>query len=653
MSATAALSASTVAQFVAPNGGAFTAMTTALALVVGAVALVAGLGRLGFLANFISEPVLKGFIVGLALTIIMGQLPRCSGSPRAAATSSPSSGTSSPSSATRTARRSPSARCHSRSCSACDASRPWSPPRSSRSRSASSRSTRSPSTTTASRSSATSRAACRTSASPTSTGDLGDLVGRRSASCSSASPRASGRRRRTRAKAHYEIDANRELLGLGAANMASGLVSGMVVNGSLSKTAVNGSAGARSQISGLVVRGADRPDAAVPHRPLRGAARGDARRRRDRRGDRARRRRRARRALSRPHAAPRARLRRGGATGLHRGGRGDARRARLRHAAGAVHRHRDLAAAARLPRRRGRTSPSSAASGGRRASTATSSAIPRTRSRTGSSSCASRAGCSSPTPSTCARSCAATSRATPAPSSSTRRPCPSSTSARRGCSTALAEDLERTASCSSSRATSARCATCCSRADDGHPPVRTFPTVQAAVDAVASGAGWTRDRRPTAGEPRAILPAWVRGYRRAWLRPERRRRHRHLERRHAAGGRLRADRRAAAVAGLIAAPGRSSATRSLGTSRNARRERDHRDLGAVGHRRRAAGRRRRGALRRAVGRVRARRRRGARRRRRAPARARSRTRLEAGHDRLPVRARADDHGRPAPDRPRR
>ena len=55
------------------------------------------------------------------------------------------------------------------------------------------------------------------------------------------------------ARAHYEIDANRELLGLGAANMGSGLSSGMVVNGSLSKTAVNGSAGARSQISGLVV----------------------------------------------------------------------------------------------------------------------------------------------------------------------------------------------------------------------------------------------------------------------------------------------------------------------------------------------------------------------------------------------------------------
>jgi anti-anti-sigma factor len=54
-------------------------------------------------------------------------------------------------------------------------------------------------------------------------------------------------------KFRYEIDANRELLGLGAANVASGLSSGMVVNGSLSKTAVNSSAGAKSQLSGLVV----------------------------------------------------------------------------------------------------------------------------------------------------------------------------------------------------------------------------------------------------------------------------------------------------------------------------------------------------------------------------------------------------------------
>ena len=55
------------------------------------------------------------------------------------------------------------------------------------------------------------------------------------------------------AKEGYDIDANRELIGLGAANVAAGLSSGMVVNGSLSKTAVNGGAGAKTQLSGLIV----------------------------------------------------------------------------------------------------------------------------------------------------------------------------------------------------------------------------------------------------------------------------------------------------------------------------------------------------------------------------------------------------------------
>ena len=54
-------------------------------------------------------------------------------------------------------------------------------------------------------------------------------------------------------KFRYEIDPSRELIGLGAANIASGLSSGMVVNGSLSKTAVNAGSGAKSQLSGLVV----------------------------------------------------------------------------------------------------------------------------------------------------------------------------------------------------------------------------------------------------------------------------------------------------------------------------------------------------------------------------------------------------------------
>jgi MFS superfamily sulfate permease-like transporter len=79
MSATAALSAATIATVADPSGSNYVALTAALAVVTGVVALLAGLLRLGFLAGFISEPVLKGFIVGLALTIIMGQLPKLFG----------------------------------------------------------------------------------------------------------------------------------------------------------------------------------------------------------------------------------------------------------------------------------------------------------------------------------------------------------------------------------------------------------------------------------------------------------------------------------------------------------------------------------------------------------------------------------------------
>jgi len=39
----------------------------------GVVGMAAGLLRIGFLASFICEPVLKGFIVGLALTLVVGK----------------------------------------------------------------------------------------------------------------------------------------------------------------------------------------------------------------------------------------------------------------------------------------------------------------------------------------------------------------------------------------------------------------------------------------------------------------------------------------------------------------------------------------------------------------------------------------------------
>ncbi|MHB8495909.1 MAG: SulP family inorganic anion transporter [Casimicrobiaceae bacterium] len=50
-----------------------------LTLLVGAILFVASILRLGFVANFISEPVLIGFKAGVALVILLGQLPQLLG----------------------------------------------------------------------------------------------------------------------------------------------------------------------------------------------------------------------------------------------------------------------------------------------------------------------------------------------------------------------------------------------------------------------------------------------------------------------------------------------------------------------------------------------------------------------------------------------
>lgn len=50
----------------------------------------------------------------------------------------------------------------------------------------------------------------------------------------------------------YGIDANRELVALGAANVATGLFSGYPVTGGFSRTAVNAQAGAQTRLAGLI-----------------------------------------------------------------------------------------------------------------------------------------------------------------------------------------------------------------------------------------------------------------------------------------------------------------------------------------------------------------------------------------------------------------
>ncbi|MEM8747633.1 MAG: SulP family inorganic anion transporter [Actinomycetota bacterium] len=71
-SAVAALSASIVAEF--PSDVDPIGLTAGLALTSGVLLLLAGALRLGWIVNFISRPVLHAFVAGLSISIIVGQL---------------------------------------------------------------------------------------------------------------------------------------------------------------------------------------------------------------------------------------------------------------------------------------------------------------------------------------------------------------------------------------------------------------------------------------------------------------------------------------------------------------------------------------------------------------------------------------------------
>lgn len=77
--AVAVMSASIVSGLVPTESPEFIALTAALAILAGLVALLAGLLRLGRIAQFFSESVLVGFVSGLALVIMIKQIPKLFG----------------------------------------------------------------------------------------------------------------------------------------------------------------------------------------------------------------------------------------------------------------------------------------------------------------------------------------------------------------------------------------------------------------------------------------------------------------------------------------------------------------------------------------------------------------------------------------------
>jgi sulfate permease, SulP family len=254
MSATAALSAATVAAFATAGTNRFVQLTAAVAICTGLAALIAGLSRLGFLASFISEPVLKGFIVGLALTIIIGQVPKLFGVKGGSGDFFEKlwdlikalGDTSLTTLAVGVA-----------SLAMLFALRRFAP--------------KLPASLIVVLASVSAVSVLHldhhgvkivghiASGLPSlgfpdvSLSSLGQLAAGSIGIMLVGFAEGLGAAQTYAERSHYDIDVNRELVGLGVANMAAGLSSGMVVNGSLSKTAVNGSAGARTELSGLLV----------------------------------------------------------------------------------------------------------------------------------------------------------------------------------------------------------------------------------------------------------------------------------------------------------------------------------------------------------------------------------------------------------------
>ena len=78
-STTALMTATALAPLAAGDAGRYAALAAAAALLVGVICFVGGLIRLGVLAELLSRPVLIGYMTGVAIIMISGQLGKVTG----------------------------------------------------------------------------------------------------------------------------------------------------------------------------------------------------------------------------------------------------------------------------------------------------------------------------------------------------------------------------------------------------------------------------------------------------------------------------------------------------------------------------------------------------------------------------------------------
>jgi high affinity sulfate transporter 1 len=83
-SATAALVAATLVPLSVGSPTLYVALSAGLAIITGILCIVGGIARLGFVADFLSKPILAGYLSGVAIAIIVGQLGKVFGFPLAA-----------------------------------------------------------------------------------------------------------------------------------------------------------------------------------------------------------------------------------------------------------------------------------------------------------------------------------------------------------------------------------------------------------------------------------------------------------------------------------------------------------------------------------------------------------------------------------------